>query len=581
MQNYFAQRSDMSSSGLFQDVLVFLLAAVAVVPIFHRIKISPILGYLAAGMLIGPYGFAIIGDTKSAHTLAEFGVVFLLFMIGLDLSLARLRKLGHYVFGLGFLQFLISGLAIGFVAYLFGIEIKAVVIIGGALALSSTAFVLQLLLERGERATRFGFISFSILLFQDLAVVPMLILVTTMSQENTSFVSAFSLAILQATIALIFTFWVGRLVLRPIFRVIASAKSSELFVAMTLLTVLGTGWLLSLTGLSMALGAFLAGLLLAETEYRHQVEADIKPFRGLLLGLFFMTIGMSIDIALIVSSFWLIIVLVVALLLGKTIITAILCRIFGLSNGISIKTGLALSQSGEFGFVIFGAAGALNLIPMQIVQILLAVIALSMVATPALVQLGARISRVLEQRGKEELGEGENIAQIEKAQKHVLIAGFGRVGQTIAKVLSDADISYVAIDFDNKRVAQCRAKGMPIYYGDAGRLSVLKAAGVENASAIAITLDQDKIVNQIVKELRNAYPDLAIFVRAKDMKHLRRLEAHGASAIVPETAEASLQLGAIMMNSLGISSDLSTVIVQNYRQDDYALLEDIIGTKKD
>ena len=570
----------MENNGIFQDILIFLLAAVAVVPLFHRIKISPILGYLAAGMLIGPYGFAIIGDSKSAHTLAEFGVVFLLFMIGLDLSLGRLRKLGHYVFGLGFLQFLISGALIGLVAYVIGIEVKAAMIIGGALALSSTAFVLQLLIERGDRTTRFGFISFAILLFQDLAVVPMLILVTAFSQENTSFITAFGLAILQATVALVFTFWIGRLILRPVFRVVAGVNSSELFVAMTLLTVLGMGWLLSLTGLSMALGAFLAGLLLAETEYKHQVEADIRPFRGLLLGLFFMTIGMSIDIALILNYFWIVMLLVVALLVGKTIITSVLCLIFGVSKANSIKTGLALSQSGEFGFVIFGVAGALNLIPMNIVQILLAVIAISMVVTPALVNIGDRISKYLDELQRKKTGNENDILDAEITHEHVLIAGFGRVGQTIAKVLSAANISYIAIDSDQKRVAKCRAKGMSIYYGDAGQLPVLEAAGVEHAKAIVLTLDRDETVNKIVVELRKNYPDLLIFVRAKDMKHLRRLEAHGANAIVPETAEASLQLGAILMKSLGIESDLSISIVQNFREDEYSLLEDIVGATK-
>ena len=350
----------MAPSGLFTDVLVFLVAAVAIVPLFHRLRASPILGYLAAGMLIGPHGFSIIGDTHSADTLAEFGVVFLLFMIGLDLSLERLHKMRHYVFGLGLLQVVVTTAIVTGIGFGMGIDIKAAILIGGALALSSTAFVLQLLKERGERATTFGIVTFSVLLLQDLAVVPLLMLMTTLSQEGTSFVAAFGLAILQAMVALVVAIWAGRIIFRPVFHVIASARSSELFVAMALLAILGMGWMLSLTGLSMALGAFLAGLLLAETEYKHQVEADIKPFRGLLLGLFFMTIGMSIDIVLIVSNLPVISLLVLALLLGKTIVTALLARMFGLPTSTSLQLGIALAQGGEFGFVLLGASGALG-----------------------------------------------------------------------------------------------------------------------------------------------------------------------------------------------------------------------------
>ncbi len=563
---------------MFQDFLIFLVAALAIVPLFHRIKVSPILGYLSVGMLIGPHGFGFIGDTKSAHTLAEFGVVFLLFTIGLDLPLERLKKLKHYVFGLGLSQVLITAFAIAFIAYLLGVEVKAAAIIGGALALSSTAFVLQLMNERGERATRFGNISFAILLFQDLAVVPLLIMVTILAKQDSSFVIAFGTAIFQASIALVVAFWVGRLILKPIFRVISNAKSSELFVAMTLLTVLGTGWLLSLTGLSMALGAFLAGLLLAETEYRHQVEADIRPFRGLLLGLFFITIGMSIDIGFILTYSWLVALLVVALIGGKTIITYLLCLLFKIPSNISIKIGLTLSQAGEFGFILFGAATALNLIPMHIAQILLAVIVVTMVITPALVHLGHKLSISLDKSEKTLAKEID--VEVSQAQKHVIIAGFGRVGQTIAKVLTDGGISYIAIDYDLNRVLKCSAKGIPVYYGDASQMSVLESAGAQNAVAVVMTLDKVDDVNHIVASLRKEYPDLQIFVRARDMKHLRKLETNGANATVPETVEASLQLGAIVMNSLGISSDMSATIVQNYRENDYALLEDIIGSTK-
>ena len=565
----------MAPSGLFTDVLVFLVAAVAIVPLFHRLRASPILGYLAAGMLIGPHGFSIIGDTHSADTLAEFGVVFLLFMIGLDLSLERLHKMRHYVFGLGLLQVVVTTAIVTGIGFGMGIDIKAAILIGGALALSSTAFVLQLLKERGERATTFGIVTFSVLLLQDLAVVPLLMLMTTLSQEGTSFVAAFGLAILQAMVALVVAIWAGRIIFRPVFHVIASARSSELFVAMALLSILGMGWMLSLTGLSMALGAFLAGLLLAETEYKHQVEADIKPFRGLLLGLFFMTIGMSIDIVLIVSNLPVISLLVLALLLGKTIVTALLARMFGLPTSTSLQLGIALAQGGEFGFVLLGASGALGLIPMDIVQILLAVIALSMAVTPVLTQFGAKLANRLRSSG--DISTVDIASEVKGLEGHVLIAGFGRVGQTIAKVLGDGGIPYVAVDNNTDRVSECRRKGAPVYYGDASQVSVLKSAGAEFAAAIVITLDQISVVNQLVGSLRRHYPEMKIFVRARDMRHLHLLETEGATSIVPETAEASLQLGAIVISALGASADTTESIVQNYRENDYALLEDIVG----
>ncbi len=566
----------MGHAGIIRDVLVFLLAAVAVVPLFHRIKVSPILGYLVAGMLIGPYSLAIIGDTESAHALAEFGVVFLLFMIGLDLSVQRLFAMGRHVFGLGLLQVLTVGAAITVVAIGIGLDVMEAVIIGGALSLSSTAFVLQLLNERGERGSEFGSVSFSILLLQDLAVVPLLMMVTVFSKDEVSFIPAFAMALLQSVAALFVVIWAGRLILRPFFQMISVTRSAELFVAMTLLAVLGLGWLLSLTGLSMALGAFLAGLLLAETEYRHQVEADILPFRGLLLGLFFMTIGMTIDLKFIFENLGLVALLVVSLLVGKSVIIALLCRLFKVPIGTSAKVGLALSQGGEFGFVIFGAAGALGLIAIEDVQLLLAVIALSMIATPGLVLAGHWISRI----DADDDGSVAEDIEYTGMGKHVLIAGFGRVGQTIAKTLNDGGLPYVAIDLDHGRVKKCRARGMPAYYGDASQLAVLEAAGAQDAASIVITLDKAAVVNAIVAKLRKHHPEAQIFVRARDMKHLRKLEITGATAIVPETAEASLQLGAIVMNHQGIGGDLSATIIQNLRENDYAQLEDIVGRSK-
>jgi len=566
----------LNDSEYLIDVLVFLVAAVIVVPLFQRFRSSPILGYLAAGIIIGPHGFAIIGDTKAAHTLAEFGVVFLLFMIGLELSFGRLRTLGSKVFGLGSLQVGITGFIIGAVVWSLGLGIEMAVIVGGGLALSSTAFVLQLLVERGERATRFGLTTFSILLLQDLAVVPLLVLVTLLGTVGSSFVEAFGLAVLKGGAGLIIVILFGRYLLKPLYRMIAGMRSPELFVSTTLLMILGMGWLMSVAGLSMELGALLAGLLLAETEYRHQIEADIKPFRGILLGLFFMTIGMSINIALIIDQLGLIALVVVALLVGKTLVTTALCRVVGIPLSTSVRTGFALSQGGEFGFVLFGAALALNLIPANLAQILLAVIALTMVATPLMFYTGKSLSCWLENRAHKPQAAFE--PDMEGIDNHVLIAGFGRVGQTVAKVVSDAGIAYVALDLDQTRVAKCRAKGMPVFFGDANQIDVLKATGAARAKMAVITLDKQEIASRVVAALRDHFPDLPIYVRARDRQHMAHLEKAGATAVVSEAAESSLQLGSIVLTSLDVSSDEIASVIQEYRKDDYKRLEEIIGS---
>ncbi|MHA1567662.1 MAG: monovalent cation:proton antiporter-2 (CPA2) family protein [Alphaproteobacteria bacterium] len=564
----------MHEAEILFDVLILLVAAVVVVPAFRRMRTSPVLGYLAAGILVGPHGLAVIRDSESVGTLAEFGVVFLLFMIGLELSVARLRTLSRLVFGLGALQVTVTGSLIGGVAWALGAPKEAAIIIGGGLALSSTAFVLQLLIERGERATPFGNVSFAVLLFQDLAIVPLLMLVTLLGEGGGSFITAMGFAVVKAVVALVLVVGVGRLVLRPVYRIIANTRSSELFVATTLLLILGTGWLVSLVDISMVLGAFLAGLLLSETEYRHQVEADIRPFRGILLGLFFMTVGMSIDIGLIQSELARIALIVVGLMAGKSLVTAALCRGFGLPASVSVRVGLLLAQGGEFGFILFLTASAVGLLASETTQILLASVTLTMVATPGMAYLGGKISAFSARREKEPVVGVEEIG--EDKHDHVLIAGFGRVGQSVAKIISAGGISYVALDLDATRIAACRAKGMPAFFGDASQMEILKSAGADLARGAVVTIDQPAAADRIVAALREFFPNLPVFVRAKDLLHGRRLEAEGATQAVPETLEASLQLGAIAMTSMGVSSDDVTGIIQELRNDDYKKLGDTI-----
>jgi CPA2 family monovalent cation:H+ antiporter-2 len=559
---------------MLSDVLIFLVAAIVVVTVFRRLNTSPVLGYLAAGMLVGPHGLAVVRDSASAHTLAEFGVVFLLFMIGLEFSMERLRSLRRFVFGLGALQVIVTASFIGIIAWSLGASREAAIIIGGGLALSSTAFVLQLLIERGERSTPSGRVSFAILLFQDLAIVPLLMLVTLFAEGEGSFLTAMGVAIVKAAGTLVLVAVVGRLVLRPAYRIVAETSNSELFLATTLLVVLGTGWLMSLAGISMVLGAFLAGFLLSETEYRHQVEADIRPFRGILLGLFFMTVGMSIDIALIYNRLTEVTLIVVSLIVGKTIITSALCRAFGISASTSIRIGLMLSQGGEFGFILFLAASSLGLITMETTQLLLASIAVTMVATPALAFAGGHLAAILELR-KGSVATGVEPIE-EDLTEHVLIAGFGRVGQSVSKLLSAGDVSYMALDLDASRVSACRKQGSSVHFGDAGQIAVLKSAGARQAKGAVITIDQPEVVDRVVSALREVAPSLPIFVRARDLRHVRQLELAGATQAVPEALEASLQLAAITMTSLGVQSDEVADLLEEFRADDYAILGDTV-----
>jgi CPA2 family monovalent cation:H+ antiporter-2 len=557
---------------MLYDILVFLIAAVVIVPVFRHMRTSPILGYLAAGILVGPHGLALIQDTEAANSMAEFGVVFLLFMIGLELSVERLRALSRYVFGLGALQVVITAILIGCASWVLGASGEAALIIGGGLALSSTAFVLQLLNENRERSTEHGNVAFAVLLFQDLAIVPLLMLVTLLGEGGDSFLTVLGMALIKAALALVLVIVIGRRILRPIYRIIAETRSSELFVATTLLVVLGIGWLMSLVGISMVLGAFLAGLLLSETEYKHQVEADIRPFRGILLGLFFITVGMSIDMTLIKNEFLLVSMIVISLMVGKTVVIAILCRAFGLKTASSLRVGLLLSQGGEFGFVLFLAASSYDILALNTAQILLASITLTMIATPLMIYIGNLITVRLA-RGEELPVAGVDEINHEVMHGHVVIAGFGRVGQTIAKALSMGGVSYVALDMDSARVRRCRSNGMPVFFGDASQIDVLNAAGALHAKGAIVTIDQTAAADHIVSALHEFAPTLPIFVRASDLAHGRRLEEGGATQAVPETLEASLQLGAIAMTSIGVNSDEIQTIIQELRTDDYSNME--------
>jgi monovalent cation:H+ antiporter-2, CPA2 family len=531
-----------TDSDPLHAVLILLLAAIVAVPVAQRLRASPVLGYLAAGLVVGPYGFGFIENTADAERLAEFGVVFLLFTIGLDMPLDRLQAMWRYIFGLGLAQVVTTGAVIGFAAMALGEPPRIALIVGGALAFSSTATVLQLLAERDELASRAGRVALAILLFQDLCVPPLLALLPLLSAEGSGIAAALTLALAKGVTAIVLILVLGRLVLRPLYRFIAATRSRETLAATNLLVVLGIGTATALAGMPMALGAFLAGLLLAETEYRHQVEADILPFRGLFLGLFFITVGMVIDTPEILARWQIVLALTVILLAGKSILLWALCRIAGLGAPLALRVGMLLSQCGEFAFVIFGIALQLGIIAHEVGEILIATVALGMATTPLMAALGRRAALWLQTtRAPETAHITDETADV---SGHVIIAGYGRIGQIVGHLLAAEQIPYVAIEQSVPLVEAARKADRPVYFGDASRSDLLHAAGIERASAAIITLDQPEAAERLVAVLRRNHPDLRIIARSRDAEHAHRLKQAGADDVILEALEPGLQMGA-------------------------------------
>jgi CPA2 family monovalent cation:H+ antiporter-2 len=556
------------------QALILLMTAVVAVWLFHRLRISPILGYLAGGAVIGPYGLAVIEDVEAIRGLAEFGVVFLLFTIGLELSFRRLWVMRRLVFGLGGTQVIVSSIVIGAAAYFLGIGRDAAIVIGGALALSSTALVLQVLIDRGELTDRFGRASFAVLLFQDLAVVPLLVLVPLLGQSDGNLVTLFGaigIATVQTAAVVGIVILAGRFLLRPLIRQIADTRNAELFVAAILLIVIGIGFATSQTGLSMSLGAFLAGLLLAESPYRHQIEADIRPFRGLLLGLFFMTVGTFIDARALIEQAPVVLGLLAAIILGKAVIVAILTRIFRVSTADSIRAGLALANCGEFAFVILGLAVTVGLIDSTLLALLSLVVALSMIFPPPLTAIGARLAKL--HRERQDSGLEPLAHDTEDLRDHFVIAGFGRSGQIAAQLFEAAQIRWIALDLNAQQVNLAHRAGMPVYFGDGTQRNVLEAAGIGHAKALVVTLDSAGAAERTVEAARQLRSDLPIATRARDHRQAQRLLANGAAIVIPEVVEASLQLALEILRLTDRNVDEFDGLIDRIRREGGLLVE--------
>ena len=555
----------MTETHYLADILVLLAAAVIAVPVFQRLGLGAVLGYLAAGAVVGPWGLGFIEHFEEIRRIAEFGVIFLLFIIGIELKPARLWAMRRMVFGLGTAQVMVTGLAIAGLALLFDLPFRTAVIIGFGLALSSTAFGLQMLTERGEMVTSHGRTAFSVLLLQDLAVVPLLTLVSLLAAE-TPLLEGLEFAILDAVLVIAFVVLVGRFFLSPFLRLVATSRTAEVFTAAAVFAVLGTAWLMEEVGLSLALGAFLAGLMMANSHYRHQVIADIEPFRGILLGLFFMGVGMSINFGLLGRQSLLIAGLVLGLLLLKSVILWVLCRLMGVGTPDATRVSLLLSQSGEFGFVLFGLATISGVLPEELFHVLTLLVALTMVSTPLMAHLGEYLNRRMTK-----VADRHDVStdHIDSGQPHVIIAGFGRVGRRVARILQVGNVPYLAIDSNADRVLEGRRDGFSVFYGNASQVDLLKAAGAGQAGVMVCTLDQVAPAVRLVSILRQHYPDIAIHARGRDRQHCDQLLKAGATIAISETLEASLQIGAAVLNTMGVYEGDAAALIESFREQYY------------
>lgn len=563
----------MEEAQLLRPTLIILAAAILVVPLFRRLRITPVLGYLLAGLLIGPHALGLIHDTHAVEALAEFGVVFLLFAIGLELSLDRLLAMRRHVFGMGTLQVVITGTVIYALARLAGLGTAEAFVLGGGLALSSTAVVLRMLEESGDAHTRAGRMSLAVLLLQDLAVVPLLTIVPLLGGRGGALLPSLGVAAAKALGAMAIIIITGRLLLRPVLRTVAAARTPELFTGITLFLALGVSWLTGQAGLSMALGAFLAGLLISETEYRHQVEGDIEPFRGLLLALFFMTIGMEIDVRLLVENAGVVLAGVAAVILVKAVVIAGLARAFGQRAGTAVFVGLSLAQAGEFAFVLFTLAMTGGALSERTGGIALLVVALSIVLTPLLLRLGRVAADRLRNTGGDPMGELEREAR--DLRRHVLILGLGRAGRTVVRLLEAHGTDYVGLDLNPDTVTRDRERGMPVFYGDGTRAEVLRAAGLSRASGVVITLDEPGSAARAVRAVRSEDDDIPIMVRARDTGQCGPLAAAGATGVIPELVEGSLQLGGRLLLALGEARDEVEAALADLRENSYSRLIDL------
>ena len=557
----------------YKDLVLFLATAGIVVPLFKRLKLSPVLGFLGAGVLLGPFGLGQLADDapwlaeitvskpEEVSQIAEFGVVFLLFMIGLELSWERLRLMRRMVFGLGPLQVVVCAAAIAVGGVLAHQPLLAAIAAGAGLALSSTAIVMPVLSETKRLHSEAGRATFAVLLFQDLAVAPIMVTLGVLGTGGHISPSRL-LSFAPAALGLIVLVAIGRLLLRPMMRSVARARSEELFMAACLLVVIGAGLAAAAAGLSMALGAFIAGLLLAETEYRHEVEVTIEPFKGLLLGLFFVSVGIGLDLARLAAHPFLILAITFGMIAIKAVVTFLSARVMGLRTRPAAETALALAAGGEFAFVVVGAGTASGLIGHRLGGSLQVAATLSMLTIPILAFVGARIGR----GAADPKPETAPLPEIEAAAR-VLVIGYGRVGRLVGEMLGRHEIDWVAVDRSPGEAEAGRRAGHAVFFGDAARPEFLRRLGLAQARALVVTMDAPEAAEAVVRAARELRPDLIVVARARDARHAQRLYELGATDVVPETVEASLQLSEAVLVDIGTPMGLVIASIHERRDE--------------
>lgn len=562
-----------------RSILILMGVAVFVVALLRRLHLPAVLAYLVTGYLVGPHGFGLIGDSADTRELAEFGVVFLLFTLGLEFSIPRFLVMRKAVFVLGGAQVIITTLGTMAIARLMGTSTPIALVLGGAFAMSSTAIVVKQLTEQNEIGLQHGRSAVAVLLFQDLAVIPFLILIPSLHGGLDSGVATDLMwAFAKGTLAVVLMLAAGRWLLKPLLHQVASARSPELFTLTALLVTMAAAFGTAYLGLSLALGGFLAGMMLAETEYRHQVEADIRPFRDVLLGLFFITVGMLLNPHTVARHWLLLVVAVLGLLLFKTALVAVLSRRLGSDNNAALRTGLVLAQGGEFGFALLSLGLAQGIMRVPLAEFGLAVIVVSMLSSPLLIRYNRQIAErffpesELEDHDRLQHDIGRHQVHLEN---HVVIIGYGRVGQNVARLLEPEGFEFVALDLDPVRVRHAREAGDPVYYGDGTNREVLRAAGIERARVLVISYFKVSTALKILEHVKKMRPDIPVLVRTRDDAELEKLQAAGATEIIPETLESSLMLASHLLHVLHVPMTHILRKIQEVRTHRYSLLRSV------
>ncbi len=569
----------MHDISYLRDILILLVASVFVVIIFQEIGLSPALGYVVAGTTIGPFGLGIVSSIETTKSIAELGIVFMLFSIGLELTFARLVSMKKYVLGFGGLQVALTSLLIFLICkFFFKMSNETAIIIGSALSMSSTAIVMQVIAENAEKSTRVGRLAFSILLMQDLAVIPILVLLPILKNTDLNITHALGGALADATIAMALIFAIGRICIRPIYRMIAKSQSDVLFLSLTLIVVLGSAYITNHLGMSFALGAFVAGLLVAETEYRYRVEEEILSLKSILLGLFFMTIGMSFDFDVLMKSFPYIILASLGIIFVKASIIIGLCRVFKFPFAPAIHTGLLLSQGGEFAFIVFLIAVQQNFLSTNLSQFLMTTVTLTMALTPILATIGRKTKSYL--YTKEILRDNKLKREIGQISKHVVVIGFSRVGRIVSYILRKKNINYLILENNHRTVTSQRNKGFNIYYGDALNLDILKHIGVERSESVVIAIEDEFACMKITRFIHENFPNVAVITKSESLNNAERLKKVGASYVVSKNVETGLQLSHAALSSVGVSSEEISSALSAFRDINSEVMKDFINIEE-